>query len=153
MSYLSQLQTLCWRIFAKLDHPPDQIDQGERITRFIFVQRYVDLEKQVVEPEAFFPPKDKRMSIYRTNNCSDKKVWWLGDWFVARKRTDRKKVLARGDLHASDFATANLELKPYRDPHPRHTHAEGWPDDRASQGMKALELANRATLLVKPSLL
>jgi len=149
MNCLSQLQILCWRIFARLDRLSSQVDPSEKTTRFIFAQRHFNIEKQVVESAAFLPPKDGKLSIYRIRDCSEKKVWWLGDWFVTRKRADRKNALARADLIASIFSTVNLVLRPDTNPHPRHVNVEGWPEDKPTKKMRAVELANRATLSVK----
>src|SRR5690349_2928718 len=91
MNYPLLLQKLFWRIFAKLDRPPEQIAQHETLTRFIFSARHFDSKKNVIDSAAFLPPKDGKQSIYRTDGCSDTKIWWLGDCYVTRKRKDRKK--------------------------------------------------------------
>lgn len=145
MTCLNLLRTLCWLTFAKLDRPPRLVDDNELTTRFIFARDQFDATKDVVKSGAFLPPKDRRLSIYRIQGCSKPKVWWLGHWYVARKR--KKPILARGDLQALGFCQLNLHIRPDGDPHPRHANVEGWPD-KSEHKMKAVELANRARLVV-----
>jgi len=95
-------------------------------------------------------PPASGLSVYRTCGCQEEKVWWLGERYVYRKRKDGKPILARADLMAADFFEQNLEVKKHPYPHPRHANVIGWPDDKPSRKMKATELANKATGLVKP---
>ena len=150
MNCLNQLQTLCWLIFAKLDRPPRQVKQDELTTHFIFARDQVDPLKKVVKSGAFLPPKDKKLSVYRIHACSEPKIWWFGHWYVTKRRPDKKVVVARGDLMALIFSRQNLQIRPDGNPHPRHANIEGWPDDKPSQKMKAVELANNAQLVMKP---
>jgi hypothetical protein len=150
MSYRLLLQKLCWRIFAKLDRPPEQIAQQETLTRFIFSARHFDSKKNVIDSAAFLPPKDGKQSIYRIDGCSDTKIWWLGDCYVTRKRKDRKKALARGDFPTSLPLGLGLTVTTVRKPHPRHAHIEGWPAGKALQKINAIQLADNARLVVPP---
>src|SRR5438034_2404952 len=150
MNYLKALRRLCRIIFARLDRLPDQVHPAEATTRFILARDQFNRTKNIVNVAAFLPPKDRRLSIYRTPCCGEEKIWWLGDWYVARKRADRRAVLARADLQALEFARQRLEIRPDRNPHPRHANVTGWPEDKPALKMKAVDHANRARLLLKP---
>jgi hypothetical protein len=125
------------------------VDRDELTTHFIFAHDQFDSKKCVVKSGAFLPPKDKRLSIYRILKCSERKIWWFGNWYVTRKRADKKPVLARGDLQALSFINANLHITPDGRPHPRHANVEGWPAEKPLQKMIAVNLANNARLVVK----
>lgn len=148
MNCLKLLLRLCRIIFARFDHLPEQVKPDEMTTHFIFVREYFSQAKNIVRTGAFLPPKDKRLSIYRTRCCNEEKIWWLGDWYVGRKRG--KEVLARGDLQALEFARVDLEITPDRNPHPWHANVIGWPESKPLQKIKAAELAIKARLFVKP---
>jgi hypothetical protein len=119
-------------------------------THFIFTPEHFNQAKDVINTAAFMPPKNKALSIYRICGCGERKIWWLGDWYVGRRRRDKKVVIARGDLKASEFLRMDLEIRPDRKPHPRHANVIKWPEDKPAQKMKAAELANKAKLFVKP---
>lgn len=151
MQYLRRLLILCRVIFARFDRLPEQVSPVEMTTHFIFARDNFNPSKKTVHAAAFMPPKDRRLSIYRTCRCSEGKIWWLGGQYVAKKR--KKAVLARGDLLAVKFARVQLVIsagRADRSPHPRHANVIGWPDDKPVQKMKAVELANEATLVLKP---
>lgn len=149
MNCLKLLVRLCRVIFARFDRPLDQVNPDEMTTHFIFARDHFNQAKNTVSAAAFMPPKDKRLSIYRIHCCEEEKIWWLGDWYVSRRRTDKKAVLARGDLQALEFERVQLEIRPERNPHPRHANVLGWPADKPAQKMKAVELAHKARLFVK----
>ena len=153
MNCLRLLRRLCRITFAKFDRPPRQVSPDEVTTHFILARDHFSQAKNIVHAGAFMPPKDKRLSIYRTRCCTEEKIWWLGDWYVSRKRRDRKVVLARGDLEVVEFEKLKLAISPDENPHPRHANVRGWPEDKPAQKMKAVELANKAKLFVKPQVL
>lgn len=152
MSFQRLLRALFRIIFSKFERVSSCIDPAEDISRFIFSKDYFSLDKGRVKVGAFMPKEGADISVYRTTSCTESKIWWLGDWYVARPRKDHRPLLARGDLKGSDFSAQDLDIKKHPTPHPRHANVVGWPNDKPSRKMKATALANLARLHVKPQL-
>lgn len=151
MSFLKLLRTLFRTIFSRFERVPQRVDPDERTTRFILSRDHFRAAKGSVNVAAFIPPQGKGLSVYRTYGCTDEKVWWLGCRYVSRLRSDGRPILARADLQAKDFTELALEVRKEPNRHPRHANVINWPIDKPAIKMKAIELANKARLLVKPS--
>src|SRR5712692_6765886 len=149
MSFQRLLRTLLRIIFSRFERVSSRVDPAEDISRFIFSK---DHFKETVKVGAFMPKEGADISVYRTTSCTEEKIWWLGDWYVARPRVDHRPLLARGDLNASDFSAQDLVIRKHSTPHPRHANVVGWPNDKPTRKMKATALANLARLHVKPHL-
>jgi hypothetical protein len=89
------------------------------------------------------------VSVYRTGGCGERRIWLLGDLFVAAKRRDNRSILARADLAAQLFFKEGLEVIPEPSPHPRHANVTQWPSDKPQQKIKAMTLANAAALRLR----
>jgi hypothetical protein len=107
-----------------------------------------------LSPEAFTPHKTSReTSIYRTDGCSEEKIWELSEKYVTAYRPDHKHALGRGDLAAQIVFDQQLRVISHPFPHPRHANIVDWPDEpgNALELMKATELANRAIRILRPN--
>lgn len=132
-------------ILLKLDRVPAVVSSGERISRFIFYQRHI--KGGEIRAAAFLPSRTSEdTSVYRTDGCSEKKVWLLGNLFVERLRRDGRTVLARGDVISGTVFGQDLKIISTPRPHPRHAVICNWPDDKPQQLIKAMALALKATL-------
>lgn len=152
MNFPRSLRTLFRIIFSRFERVPARVDPAEDISRFIFPKDHFSIEKGTVKAAAFMPKEGGDISVYRTAACTEEKIWWLGDWYVARPRKDGRPILARGDLKGSDFSAQDLEVKKHPRPHPRHANVIGWPNDKPARKMKATALANLARAHLKPHL-
>jgi len=111
----------------------------------------VDETKGRVLPAAFMPStKTKDTSVYRTTRCSERKTWLIGDIFVARYRKDRRNIFGRADVGSDLVFQEGLKIVASPSPHPRHADVTDWPDDRPQQKIKAMALAQGATLRLHP---
>jgi hypothetical protein len=146
MKFLKQLETFFLRIFYKTEYLPDNVLAQEPISRFLFSKREFTESTARIGTGVFLPPKNSiHRSVYRTINCSEKKIWWLADKYVALT----KPVLARANIIAKHITDVGLEIVPDFTPHPRHANITKWPQSRSAMKMKAVELTNRASLVVK----
>ena len=151
MSYLERFWTSLCAIFLRLDRIPRAVSPQERISRFIFHKSYMDEANNWVSYQAFMPPKKPReTSVYRTARCSERRVWLLGDIFVARPQKDRRPICGRADVEAEAILQQALRIIPRPSPHPRHAVVTSWPDDKPQQKVKAMALAQRAILRIYP---
>jgi len=79
---------------------------------------------------AFIPSKKTRnISVYRIGNCKEKRIWRLGDVFVAPIR--KLDVLARADFQSNLAFDEGLSIVADPSPHPRHAIVTNWPEDKA----------------------
>jgi hypothetical protein len=90
-------------------------------------------------------PKDNATSVYVTESLNENAIWQLAALNV---EPSRGPIEARGDLLATDIASANLKLA--RDDQPeRHAAILGWPEDKEEVIEKAQTLAAVARLVVR----
>jgi hypothetical protein len=107
--YLRRFSEFLQSTFLKLDWVPSGIAPGEQTSRFIFDKDYFNESKRTVKYAAFLPSgRTGDISLYRTNDCSEWRIWALGDYFVARFRPDNVVLRARGDLPARAFVRQGL---------------------------------------------
>lgn len=150
MKFLNQLLQFCLNIFQDPDQLPSRVSPQERLSRYVVYNRHMKKAKNQVSPEAFVPSsKTNNTSVYRTNDCSEKKIWDIGDNFVTALLPDKKPVIGRADLPAHTIDDQQLRVVPETNPHPRHANIEGWPLDPDAVLMKARELAKQAHLIVR----
>jgi len=67
-------------------------------------------------------------------------------------RLRREPLLARADLLVSDVTKTQLETHPDTEPHPRHANIGPFPSDEVQVKERTVELANAATLVMKPTI-
>ena len=142
-----------WRLIFPKPEPSAVVGRDERLSRYVFFSRHLKLKQGSVSPEVFTPPKNRKFSIYRTDNCSEQNIWELADRYVTPHRPDHRVSKGRADMKAEVAFAQHLKVVPYPRPHPRHANIVGWPDEpgHALELLKATELANRATLIPRPA--
>lgn len=139
------------------DFLSQEVESAERITRYLTGPKWFNAETNNISPQAFKPASVKpparpirRTSVYRTQDCSDSEIWMIGDEYITKRHARQLPVLGRADIQAQFILTEGLSVVPQRDPHPRHANIENWPDSDEQWQAKALALARKAQLLVKP---
>ena len=146
MKFLKQLKTFFLNIFSKSESLSDEVSAQEPISRFLFSKSQFTESTARISSNVFLPPKNSiHRSVYRTINYSEEKIWWLADNYVA----STKPVLARANIIAKHITDVGLEIVPDFTPHPRHANITKWPESKSAKKMKAVELTNRASLVVK----
>ena len=118
------------------------IDPNERISRFILSRSEFRPSNQTVKTKAFIPPKNKRLSVYRTSTLSEGEIWSIGDEFVAEPRG--RTLYGRADLLAQDVYALQQKVEPETSIHPLHADIIPWPDGRADILLLATQLALRS---------
>jgi hypothetical protein len=148
VSYLVQFWRFLQATFLKFDRVPSRVSPSEPISRFIFSREHVKTGR--VTFAAFMPStKTLDVSVYRTSRCGERKIWLLGDLFVAAGRKDNRGILARADLTSQLAFHEGLDIIPTPSPHPRHANVTNWPSDKPQQRIKAMALAIGATLRLR----
>lgn len=134
---------------------PSQIEPEERLTNYIFEKRF--FSHQRVKVQAFRPrrpssgPPEFQLSVYRTEECEESEIWDLGDTYVRDQRQDHKPpIIARGDIKAREAFDQQLQVVSSPQPHFLHADIVDWPEGEEHRLMKAVELANKAVLCIRP---
>lgn len=138
------------------DSLPQDVDPGERITRYLTNPDWFNAKTAHVTPQAFkpAPPKPptrpiRRTSIYRTEGCPEHEVWAIGDEYVSKLHVHQLPVLAGADIAAQDITAEDLLIVPHPHPHYRHGNIEMWPEDEVQRQAKALALSRKAKLHIR----
>lgn len=127
--------------------PGGGILASEPLARFIFSSSHFSRENNRVKHNAFMPAGDSKTSVYRTESLDENQTWAIGeDIAKARKQT----LHGRGDIVATDVSKAGLRLVS-AEPPPHHANIEDWPAEKSAQKLKAIDLAEAATLVVNPN--
>ncbi|MCH7704631.1 MAG: hypothetical protein IIB61_05935 [Planctomycetes bacterium] len=133
-------------------HVPD-VEEDELLARFVLYSRHIRGSTDGIKPEAFMPHHNE-LSVTRHRDATEDEVWSAGRAIAnLRQRT----LHGRGDVLANAFIKQDLSVQaaPLIDDaslpdNPNHANVTGWPDDKARQRQRALEIAAQ-TKLVRPS--
>jgi hypothetical protein len=131
-----------------------EIDEQERISRFLLDKREIDRATSSARPRAFDPWYSRERSrfecsVSRTQSLSEKAIWDIGAG-VAHERD--KTLMGRADISVSRVRTLGLSVDP-DEPPPHHACILGWPegDDpeaKADRRLLAEQLAAAALLVL-----
>lgn len=118
---------------------------NEPLTRFIFSRNHFSASQRRVKHQAFLPPVDLRLSVFRIESLTEAEVWRIGDEIEAGRS---ERVRARADLPSSEVIRIGLSAVP-DEPPPRHANIVDWPaDDKDGRKILAMELAAVASLAI-----
>ena len=145
MKYLKRFLTILIDYFLKKGSVPKEINGQEAIARYITSKRWYSREKNVVKPQAFMPPSDLRLSVFRIDNLSEPEIWKIGFKKVIDKMNRPRNLHRRADIQALNILKNNLQIDPDNTP-PRHASIIGWPELKEERKSIAQELAAKASL-------
>jgi hypothetical protein len=121
------------------------ITDGELLARFITVKKWVRAD-ETIRADAFIPPKDLELSVTRHICLSQERLWRIGQ-VVANQIANSQgaPLLGRADLDVRAFSRCNLNTlaDPLAD-NANHAIVTGWPVDKPSQKMIAIDLSKAA---------
>ena len=102
-----------------------------------------------MKARAFHPaPSDHKKSVFRVRGLTEHEIWKLGDMYVALPRG--KELRARAELLVEQITGVGLRVEP-EEPPPRHANIVGWPEEKHEWMSRAQELAELATLRLRPA--
>lgn len=127
----------------------EPVKDTEPLARYLLSKKMYSRKNERVKPSAFMPPSNLRLSVFRTQNLTEKDIWKTGEEEVINKLSTPKTLYGRADLFSSGVRKLGLELDPDISPS-KHVNIIKWPQEKSEQKLKAIELAAEATLkLVK----
>ena len=124
--------------------PP--VDAAEPITRYIFSSSHFSAQLSRIKHNAFMPPPSGGTSVFRTSGLVETDIWAIGQGISTQRG---QQLHARGDLLTRDVLSLTLAVEP-SEPPPRHANITGWPHEKDQIKLRAMELAEKATLRVPP---
>ncbi len=143
--YLKRFFTILIDCFPRRGNPPKEIDSQETIARFITSTRWYARSKNIVKPQAFMPPPDHRLSVFRINDLSEREIWRIGSENVVGRMAQPRTMYGRADIKALTVMESSLQIDPDNKPR-RHASIIGWPEPKEEQKSLAQELAADASL-------
>jgi len=150
MKYLKRFLTILIDCFLKRDSVTEEISGRETIARYITSKRWFSRKKNIVKPQAFMPPPNHRLSVFRIDNLSETEIWKIGFNKVISKMNPPRNLRGRADILALNILENNLQIEPDNIP-PRHADIVGWPELKEEQKSIAQELAAKASLMLHTS--
>lgn len=123
---------------------------SECVARFIMQKKYFRPSDRTVRWNAFIPNRNGETSVYRTIELSEKKIYEIGQRYVAEPL--QKRLYGHAEIIVSTILDQGLMVEPDPSPHPRHANIIEWPEDKSKQKMIALELEASSQLHLRNSL-
>lgn len=127
--------------------PP--VSNDELLTRFIVASSHIRPSTNTVKPDAFVPHPRFELSLTRLRDASVEELWQEGERVAAIRS---KPLYGRADVSVGAFQAEMLDVvaKPIPE-NPNHADAVQWPNEKAAQKMKAIEIAGKSTYIAKPA--
>jgi hypothetical protein len=95
-----------------------------------------------VKPAGFYPPADRRLSVFNITGLGEPEVWDIGKIVTS---VSGRHLHGRGDILAEAVSQINLTLIADNTP-ARHVSVVGWPEDESKIQLMATQLAAAAVL-------
>jgi hypothetical protein len=124
------------------------VADNEPLARFVTTSRWYRPGNLTVRPEAFIPHPYPELSVTRHRSLSEEDIWKIG-----QSITDFRSVNLHGraDIMAVEVRKQKLTVEPKPVPENlNHADITGWPADKPTQKILALELAAVARYVPKP---
>lgn len=131
--------------------PVELTDLSDILARFLLQRSHFKREENRATPEAFMPPPDLQLSVYRITGVPSDGVWTLATHVLAQHPQPR--LYGRADINLRAVHLQKLKAFQDDDP-PRHVNVMGWPsysDGKSVLKSIAQELARGASLTLLPT--
>ena len=121
--------------------------EGEEVTRFITQKSYYRPSNGTVKHNAFMPPRNNQLSVYRTTGLQQPEVWFIGEQFVAPQL--QCEILGKAVINSLVVYREGLAIHDHPSPHERHANVVGWDSVGTEVRLIAIKLADAAQLVLK----
>ena len=81
-----------------------------------------------MKPSAFFPPSDKKLSVFHTEKIKERQIWQLADQHLICD----KCIQFRADISVASVRESELHIDLDNEPQ-HHANIIGWPDEKHKQ--------------------
>jgi hypothetical protein len=121
-------------------------DPEDLLARFLFQKSHFKRTEKRATPEAFMPPPDLKLSVYRITKLPEGEVWTIGRSVL--EQHPQPRLYGRADVRVGAVQDVKLKALQDDDP-PRHVNVVGWPsyaDGKDLMKSLAQQLAKSAKL-------
>ena len=126
---------------------PDNVMPDELLSRYILQSNHIRKESNTIKPDAFMPHPYEDLSVTRHLVLTQEELWLIGD--EVSQQTG-KTLYGRAENIAQTFFAQKLKIASAPVPeNPNHANIFGWPADKPSQKMIALEIAAASHFVVR----
>ena len=126
-------------------------DSEDVLARFLLKKNHFKRTENRPTPEAFMPPPDLKLSVYKITNIPQDEIWMLGRTVL--EQHPQPRLYGRADVRVG--AVHDQKLKAIQDDNPpRHVNVIGWPsyaDGKDLMKSLAQQLARSAKLDMLPT--
>jgi len=123
------------------------ISQSETVARYIFSENHFSRSGGGRVKYVAYLPLNGETSVFRIDTLSPEKIWEIGNQIGS---ISLRRLRSRGDLLVRDVFEEKLEVIEETSNHLLHANITGWPTEKARIKKLAMNLADKATLLLKP---
>lgn len=125
-------------------HVP-QVAPDEALARYILHNSHIRRCNGTLKPDAFIPHPHQELSVTHHLAATEQELWTVGEGIAA---STGKTLYGRGDVQASTYLTQRLAVKAAPVPaNPNHADVAGWPADKSTQKIIAMEISAAATFV------
>ncbi|MBI2923280.1 MAG: hypothetical protein HYY18_19665 [Planctomycetes bacterium] len=121
--------------------------ESESLSRFLIHSNAFNFTGGFVKSRAFMPPTNLRLSVFRTQDWPEVRIWEAGQREVAAPL--HLTLYGRAELSVAQVQGTGLSVDPDEIPQD-HANIIGWPSEKDAQKSIAQDLAAAARLILKP---
>ena len=137
--------------------PPSSIWPDELLARFITNKDWILEKDQMIDHEAFLPPKDLQLSVTRHIGLSEPQLNQIGRQVAEEVKRPNVGFFGRADVRVENIVAVKVNMQsPLKvecaplPTNPHHAHVVGWPADKPSRRLCAMEIARTARFVPPP---
>lgn len=123
------------------------IDSNENIGRYLTQHSHFKKARNQVTAQAFIPPKDLELSVFRIEGLEMDEIWKIGDW-VVMNLPEPRTLYGVGKIKAKSLEIDGTKLI-VDEPPPNHCSVRNWPLEEARRLLIAIKMAAEATPVFK----
>lgn len=124
-----------------------KVNANESLGRFLTQKNHFSRQRNEVRFNAFIPPSDMQLSVYRIDGLKPDEMWDIGQ-NVVDKMPETRNLYGVADITARIVERETLKIKPDKLPS-RHANIFNWPSEDARQLSIAQKLAVQSKLVLK----
>ena len=124
-----------------------KVNSDESLGRFLTQKNHFSRNRDEVKFNAFVPPSNLRLSVYRVEGLNLDKIWGIGQK-VVDTIPEPRTLYGVADIKARVVERESLKIIPDKLPC-RHADIINWPSEDARQLSIAQKLAAESRLILK----
>ena len=110
---------------------------SENLSRFVFKKTHIRSNNEV-HWRAFDPPRNLRLSVFRTSDISEEEIWTYGENIAIQRA---KPLEGRADITMSSIKYTELDVIADASPS-KHANIVNWPQKKDEKMEIAMRLAD-----------